>query len=327
MAHIARHGKRWRAQVARGGQRASAVFDTRAEATAWATKEEAAFQATRRGLWPRRTVREMMDRYAREVSPGKAKGRAEGLRFDAFCRDFPELAGKVVSEVTTEDLARWRDARLARVSAGSVQRDFNLYRHAFNIAIKEWRWLGVNPFTGLKAPGENEARTRRVQPAEVRALCRWLGWAPRSPVRTKQQETALAFLLALRTAMRAGEVLSAQWDLQRRVATIQAHKTRRLTGAARLVPLSRAAVRLARSIPPSGFTLTSSSLDALFRKARDSLLIEDLHFHDTRAEALTRLARRVDVMTLARISGHKDLRILLESYYRETAEQIAGRLG
>jgi len=40
----------------------------------------------------------------------------------------------------------------------------------------------------------------------------------------------------------------------------------------------------------------------------------------------TLLARRVDVMTLARISRHKDLRILLNTYYRESAEDIAARL-
>ena len=64
----------------------------------------------------------------------------------------------------------------------------------------------------------------------------------------------------------------------------------------------------------------------LFRKCRDKLMIEDLHFHDARAEALTRLARRVDVLTLARISGHKDLRVLSEHYYRETAADIARRI-
>lgn len=39
------------------------------------------------------------------------------------------------------------------------------------------------------------------------------------------------------------------------------------------------------------------------------MMIEDLHFHDARAEALTLLARRVDVLTLAKISGHKDIRM------------------
>lgn len=41
---------------------------------------------------------------------------------------------------------------------------------------------------------------------------------------------------------------------------------------------------------------------------------------------LTRLSRKVDVMTLAKISGHTDLRILQEVYYREAAEDIAARL-
>jgi integrase len=74
------------------------------------------------------------------------------------------------------------------------------------------------------------------------------------------------------------------------------------------------------------FTVSDTSRDALFRKACKALLIDDLHFHDARAEALTRLARKVDVMTLAKISGHKDLKQLLSTYYRETAQEIAARL-
>ena len=94
------------------------------------------------------------------------------------------------------------------------------------------------------------------------------------------------------------------------------------------MPLTRHAVRLLRPVADRDrcFSLSSATLDALFRKARDRLLIEDLHFHDSRAEALTRLARKVDVLTLARISGHKDLRILQNAYYRETAAEIAARL-
>lgn len=136
--------------------------------------------------------------------------------------------------------------------------------------------------------------------------------------------------LTLRSAMRAGEILSLRkgnLSLSRRVASVQ-HKTQHLTGKPRDVPLTRHAVRLLRPVADREqcFTISSAVLDALFRKARDRLMIRDLHFHDTRAEALTRLSRKVDVMTLAKISGHKDLRILQSVYYRETAEQIAARL-
>ena len=60
--------------------------------------------------------------------------------------------------------------------------------------------------------------------------------------------------------------------------------------------------------------VSAASLDALFRKARTRAQIEDLHFHDTRREALTRLSNIFDVMELARISGHRDLRILQKVY-------------
>lgn len=161
-------------------------------------------------------------------------------------------------------------------------------------------------------------------------LCRGLDYRPGRAPQTKQQEVALAFMVGLRSGMRAGEILSlgkANLDLARRVASV-AHKTQHLTGKPRKVPLTRQAIRLLRPVSQRVrcFTLSSAVLDVLFRKARDRLMIEDLHFHDSRAEALTRLARKVDVMTLAKISGHKDVRILVNAYYRETAEQIAARL-
>ena len=51
-----------------------------------------------------------------------------------------------------------------------------------------------------------------------------------------------------------------------------------------------------------------------------------MHFHDTRHEAITRLAKRLDVLELARVVGHRDPRSLT-IYYNETAEQLAKKLG
>lgn len=316
---------KWRAEIERNGVRMSASFDTKAQASAWGTKEEAALLAVKRGAYPRKTLGQAMERYSEEVSPGKRGERFEVLRLEAFRRDFPDIAGKVISEVTTPDIAKWRDARLKKVSAGSVQRDINLLSNLFTVARDEWKWCGESPLKGMRRPGDNRPRTRLVSWREVKLICRWLGYRT-GDVRTKQQQVALAFLLGLRTGMRAGEILSlspANVDLERRVATVQ-HKMQHLTGRPREVPLTKHAVRLLRN--HKGFTLGGASLDTLFRKARDALLIKDLHFHDTRADALTRLAKKVDVLTLARISGHKDANLLLSVYYRESASDIAARL-
>ena len=53
--------------------------------------------------------------------------------------------------------------------------------------------------------------------------------------------------------------------------------------------------------------------------------IADLRFHDTRHEALTRLAKKLHVLDLARMVGHKDPRSLM-IYYNATATEIANRL-
>lgn len=328
MASIHKRGDVWRAQIYQGGKRTSATFRTQREARAWASEQEVRLRdESTKAPAEIRTVREMLERYEREVSPRKRGHRHESLRIAAFLRD-AGLASVPLASVTTQALAAWRDGR--GVTPGSVQRDINLLRAAWNVAIREWGWANSNPFSGMRLPGQNPPRTRRILPAEVRQLVRWMGYKTGRPPQTRYQEVALALLVSLRTAMRVGEILSlgsASVDLGRRIAVLDHHKTSEKVGR-REVPLSRAAVRLLLPVSHRKryFSISAASLDALFRKARDSLLIRDLHFHDARAEALTRMARRVDVLTLSRISGHRDLRILQSVYYRESAEHIARRL-
>lgn len=213
-----------------------------------------------------------------------------------------------------------------------MQRDINLIRNVFTIARTEWRWCGESPFVGLRMPGDNPPRDQRIPWQVVRRLVRRMGYVTGKPPKNKIGEVAYAFLIALRTAMRAGEILqlgSDTVDLERRVARV-AHKTQHLTGRPREVPFRKPAQRLMRALSAGReglwFTMTSAQLDALFRKMRDSALVHDVHFHDSRAEAATLLARKVDVMTLAKMTGHIDLKLLLQTYYRESAADIAGRL-
>lgn len=331
MAYIRKSRGKWRAEVERNGTRKSRTFETKSAATQWAAAEEAEILAVKRGAFPNKTLGDALKRYMEEESPRKKSVRPERFRLEALIRDFPALAAKRLTEVTTPDMAGWRDARLKVVTRGSVQRDLNILSNVFTTARDEWKWCPESPLKGMRAPGDNPPRDRRPTPMEIRRICRWLGYKSGQRQATKMAETALAFLVSLRTGMRQSEVLSLSSetvDLKRRVATIRSHKTLHLTGKPREVPLSRQAARLlAPCLPGSVFTVSAPSLDAFFRKARQSLLIPDLHFHDARGDALTRLSKKVDVLTLARISGHRDLRVLLNSYYRESAEDIAARLG
>ena len=126
--------------------------------------------------------------------------------------------------------------------------------------------------------------------------------------------------------MRAGEIcrlVSEDIDIERRVARL----THTKNGLPRDVPLSSEAIRLIQVLPVGDpiFGLSTAQLDALWRKVRDRAEIVDLTFHDSRHAAITRLAKKLDVLALARMVGHKDLR-QLQTYYNETAEELARRL-
>lgn len=321
-----------RAQVKIGSKRDSGTFRTLREAKAWAAAREAELRAQKDSApGELHTVADAFARYVRDVSSTKQGEQKERLRLAAFERDFPHLAAMRLIDFKTPQLAEWRDARLKKVSASSVVRDINLLRNVFIIARKEWHWISHHPFDGLKIPLEAPPRDRRVDPwKEVRPLVRALGYVSGKAPEMKSQEVALAFLVTLRTAMRVSEVLQlgkGTLDISKRVATV-AHKTQYLTQKPRKIPLTRHAVRLLT--PVAGrercFSVDAESLDTLFRKAKGRRQIKGLQFRDARAEALTRLARKVDVLTLSKISGHKDLEMLSRVYYRESEEDIAARI-
>ncbi len=309
----------WRAEVFKLGVRNSASFPTKAAAVAWATQLEAEILARKRGQVVRKTLRFALERYAGEVSPTKANERWEQTRIRFFCSDEFGLpfVYKAVEDVTPDDLGRWRDLRLQAVSGATIDRDMNLLSAVFTTCVKEWGYASANPMSMTRRPAAARPRDRLITWREIRAVLRALGWSMSEPV-TLQQEAGFAFLMALHTGMRASEVLRAEY--RPRVAYLSTTKN----GDERMVPLSPRAQRLAKLCP--AFTITGASLDALFRKARSRAGVSGFTFHDSRATALTRMAKRVDVMTLAKISGHRDINVLLHTYYRDSAETIGLRL-
>ncbi len=65
------------------------------------------------------------------------------------------------------------------------------------------------------------------------------------------------------------------------------------------------------------FSVSQESGAIYFRKAVKLASIDNLTFHDARHEALTQLARKLDVLDLARMVGHRDPRSLM-IYYNPT---------
>ena len=316
--YIRPHKDGHRVEVEKHGMRASHVAATKREATAWGIRKEAEFEALKGSKG--RTLGQAVAHYVKTVSGKKSPGAAEWeqRRFDAMLEFFG--AGAMLASIDSEQVGHWRDWRLEGgkshkpVSGSTVLREANLLRNLFTIAVDEWRWIERNPFKGVRLPEHNPARHQVWTWQLIKRVLR-------APRQGKTLQMIHAFHIALHTAMRESEVLAAQ--VVGKVAVLP--KAKGVKGPVK-VPLARRGADLLRKHGP--FTVGANEGSVLFSDLLRDLLIEGLTFHDSRGSALTWLARKpgVDVMTLARISRHKDLRILMDTYYRETAEQIAERL-
>lgn len=329
MATIRKRSGGWRAEVCRLGVRASKTFATKAEAQTWATMREAEILEQGGGrpeFLNSHTLHDALARYAETVSTTKKGERWERVRLAAFAKQM-DFVGQLIQDIKAPDIARWRDERLKKVSGSSVSRDMALLSAVFSKAVKEWRWCAANPVSQVSRPRKANPRDRRVYPHEADAILEQLKYQGGRP-ETLSQELAVAFLLAIETAMRQGEILSLDWSriyLAERYLVLDDTKN----GHARSVPLSNKAAELLERMGASRrgpvFRLKSGSADTLFRRARNAAGLHDLNFHDTRHEATTRLAAKLDVLELARVTGHKDLRQLMV-YYNPTASELAERL-
>ena len=328
MASIRQRANGWRAEVCVNGIRDSATLDTKAQAKAWAAQREVDLRNDGRlGQKSTKTFGQALERYRDEVSPTRKGAKWEITRLNMILRDFPRLCGRKLAVLSTDDFVSWRNERSASVSAASVRREANLLSAVLSVARTEWKWIGINPMSDLKKPPKAAHRDRRITEDEQERLLMALGHSDATP-QTHTQQIGVAFLLALETAMRAGEIYGLQWqhvNLPERYVTLPDTKN----GTKRHVPLSRRAVALLEQMrgihSQRVFTVSGDSASVLFAKARRRTQIADLRFHDTRHEALTRLAKKLHVLDLARMVGHKDPRSLM-IYYNATATEIAQQL-
>ena len=312
MATFRKRGTRYEAAIAKRGVRVSRTFHRLTDARAWALETEIAIE---RGDYGREDMRlrDLMDRYEREVSRHKRSADNERKRLTAMGRW--QIADLWLHDIDAQVIGQWRDWRGQSVAPATVQRDWNLLSAIFHRAIA-WGLLDKSPMTHVPRPPETAPRTRRPTDDEIERLL--LVAAYTEPPGTLQQRVACAMLFSIETAMRAGEIagIRPEYDHGRYVHLPQT-KT-----VPRDVPLSAEARRLL-DLVGRDFKVTARQIDTTFRRMRDRAGIEDLHFHDMRREALTRLARKVDPLSLAKISGHTDLKILLSVYYRPDPGDLA----
>lgn len=323
MASVRKRKGKYYAEVRLKGTYRSRTFDNKREAQIWALETEA--ELGRRGAsMPSHTFGDACRRYQREISPTKRGRRWEEIRLEKLERD--PLASVTLHNLSRDSVQAW--IRRQTTGPATINRELNLIGAVLKACRARWNWMTQNPMVDLERPKDPPARDRRVNDTERSLILTALGYTEEATICTSRQQVAIAFLLALETAMRQGEIFNLTWEniaLQRRFLTLPETKN----GLKRDVPLSARAVQLLEKLGPqkSGpvFSVRQQVAAQHYRWAVMAAGIKGLTFHDTRHDAITRLARKLNVMDLARMVGHRDIRSL-QIYYNPTAEEIAGLL-
>jgi len=331
---------KWKAVIRRHGWPTTAKsFRTRRDAEDWARRAED--EMVRgvficRDAFERMTVADACDRYAREITPHKkASTRAREVpRIGELKAHFGKYS---LAAVTPELVAEFRDRHLSGGKANNTVRlELALLGHLFTIAIKEWHvGLQFNPVASIRMPSPGPGRNRRLVGDEQQRLLAaasahsnpMLGWIVR---------------LAIETGMRQSEILNLrrdQIDLRRRVVRLTDTKN----NTARTVPLSKAAVStleaaLANPARPKDVDLVFFGEPGrqgkrrpyqflkIWSDIRERLGIADLHFHDLRHEAVSRLVEGgLSDQEVSAISGHKSMQ-MLKRYTHLRAEDLVEKL-
>jgi integrase len=279
---------------------------------------------------------------------------------------------KPLNEVTTSDIEHYTRERLDEVAPATVDREIDILRSIFNVAVTVWDYnLVKNPMSAVRRPKYFNERDRRLVDGEEARLLAALatldlaratepvlkdmanealegGHFTSASDRKRQLAAVRAQLLAaaearadvipylqafllfqLMTGARRSETLGLTWehiDFVRGTAYIPLSKN----GRPRKLSLRSEVLELLQALPHDTDRVFAIGVDYLvgaWNKACEMTGSEDLHIHDLRHEAISRVAEtgNFTIPDLQQFSGHQDVRMLMR-YAHLCASRLAKKL-
>lgn len=321
----------WRAQVRRKGCYAADTFRRRRDAEEWALNTERCIDQglnpKRRPKGPARTFGDLVDLHVHDLHEvGKPIRRSKAAVMEALKLS---IGGTKIAKL---DRARLIDygKRRAKEGAGpaTLAIDFSFIRtvlshaaavHGIDVATEDVRLARI-ALCSLGLIGKGNERDRRPAPDELDELIEYFESNPRQLI-----PMGRIIRFAVATAMRQEEICRIAWsdvDLRKKTVLVRDRKDPRdKDGNHQRVPLLNLTgydswqILLEQRIVTRGrglvFPHNSRSVGTAFRRACRSLEIEDLHFHDLRHEATSRLFEAgLPIEKVALVTGHKDWKML-----------------
>ncbi len=327
MASIRNRNGKWQVRINRQGfPSTTKTFNSRSLAERWSRQIE---NEIKNGTYQnanqaRETkFKDAIQRYLDEVTLKSKSIKEDSYRLKAMMRHW--IGSLTLVELNQFKVIKFRDERLKEVSAGTVIRDLAYISSIINHARREWGYEITNPIPLVKKPPSPPGRNRILSEDEITRL--FESCKPR--VKNGNPWILPIVKFAYETAMRRSEILGLTWDcvdLTKQVAIL--HMTK--NGESRKVPLSSKAIEILETLPKNLtnkiFPISHANFTSHFERVRNAANIQNLHFHDLRHMAITRMAKKLpNVIELSSVSGHRSLK-MLQRYYHPDAEELARKL-
>ncbi len=257
-----------------------------------------------------KTFSQLIDRFMKEHAPKVSVGQQRS--YSTSSKHLLKFFGEAnLLSISPKMISRYKVLRReAGLKPATINREVAMLSKAFNLAIREWEWLEINPVSRVSKEKEDNERDRWLSVDEEVSLL------DNSPEWLRD-----IILFNLHTGLRQDELLSLLWDrvdLFRKTILIADTKN----GKPRTIPLNKTALGILESKSrvisirsrivfhsKSGTKIDKHNLRRAFVTAKERASIEDFTFHGLRHTFATRLAQSgVDLYKISKLLGHKDIK-------------------
>jgi integrase len=321
----------WRVQVRRKGRYVSETFRRRKEAEEWALDTE---RRVDRGESPSSRARidpttfgHLIDLHLDDMKEvGKCPRRSKAFSLDSLQRKL----GKVrLADLDRERLIKFgRDRAKEGAGPPTIGMDLGYVRtmiahagavHGISVSVEPVDLARI-ALRRLGLIGKAKCRDRRPTTDEIDGIIRYLEANPRQLI-----PVGRIVRFAIATAMRQDEICRIKWhdvDTKKKIVIVRDRKDpREKDGNDESVPLLSATgidawavlqeQKKASTSNERIFPYNGRSVGTAFRRACRELKIHDLHFHDLRHEAASRLFEAgFTIEQVALVTGHRDWKML-----------------
>lgn len=259
-----------------------------------------------------RTFTDLAERYQAECTPKKSLHSQE-RDFGIFRKHLiPFFGVYLVREIGPKNISRYKAKRTQDgVKPATINKELNLLKASFSVAMKEWEWLESNPVCRVKMEKVGSGRVRYLSQAELDLLYEncsdWL-----KPM----------VMAAAHTGLRRGNLLELKWnqvDLFKRMVTIEITKN----GDPVCIPISNrlmeefVGLSKVRNLKAhhvfhdtDGLPIYPEKLRRAFKKACEKSGIHDFRWHDLRHDFASRLVQGgAPLFVVQKLLNHKDGRM------------------